>query len=65
VPAPSTAKYHSSDNRKIEIENPGGLHGNPGPENFPNVSDYRNPIITALLLKKVDWRGCIPVGFYG
>ena len=35
--------YHFSD--RIEISNPGGLFGNARPENFPNVSDYRNPVI--------------------
>ena len=32
---------------RIEIENPGGLYGDARPENFPNASDYRNPIIAA------------------
>ena len=35
--------YQYSD--RIEIINPGGLYGNARPENFPNVSDYRNLII--------------------
>jgi len=36
--------YQFSD--RIEIENPGGLYGNARPENFPNVSDYRNLVIS-------------------
>jgi ATP-dependent DNA helicase RecG len=35
--------YQYSD--RIEIVNPGGLYGNARPENFPNVSDYRNLVI--------------------
>ncbi|MCK9508275.1 MAG: hypothetical protein M0Q54_07535 [Pigmentiphaga sp.] len=31
---------------RIEILNAGGLYGNARPENFPNVNDYRNPIIS-------------------
>jgi ATP-dependent DNA helicase RecG len=30
---------------RIEIINPGGLFGSVRPENFPHVSDYRNPIL--------------------
>lgn len=33
--------YEFSD--RIEIGNPGGLFGNVRADNFPNVSDYRNP----------------------
>ena len=36
--------YQYSD--RIEIINPGGLYGNARPENFPNVSDYRNLVIS-------------------
>lgn len=32
---------------RIEIMNPGGLYGNARPENFPNVNDYRNPLIAS------------------
>ena len=39
--------YQYSD--RIEIINPGGLYGNARPENFPNVSDYRNPSIAETL----------------
>ncbi|GHT78309.1 hypothetical protein AGMMS50262_20800 [Bacteroidia bacterium] len=35
--------YQYSD--RVEIVNPGGLYGNARPENFPNVSDYRNLVI--------------------
>ncbi|GHT36669.1 hypothetical protein FACS189435_0100 [Bacteroidia bacterium] len=35
--------YQYSD--RLEIVNPGGLYGNARPENFPNVSDYRNLVI--------------------
>lgn len=31
---------------RIEIMNAGGLYGNARPENFPNVNNYRNPIIS-------------------
>lgn len=39
--------YEFSD--RIEIVNPGGLYGDARPENFPNASDYRNPIIAAAM----------------
>ena len=39
--------YQYSD--RIEIVNPGGLYGNARPENFPNVSDYRNLIIAEAM----------------
>jgi ATP-dependent DNA helicase RecG len=35
--------YEFSD--RIEISNPGGLYGSATPSNFPNQSDYRNPIL--------------------
>ena len=34
---------------RIEIMNPGGLYGKARPENFPEVNDYRNPIIAQAL----------------
>jgi len=34
---------------RIEIVNPGGLYGDVRPENFPDASDYRNPIIAAAM----------------
>jgi ATP-dependent DNA helicase RecG len=39
--------YQFSD--RIEIVNPGGLYGNARPENFPNVSDYRNLIVAEAM----------------
>ena len=33
----------------IEIQNPGGLYGKVSKENFPNVSDYRNPFIAEAM----------------
>lgn len=35
--------------QKIEIINPGGLFGEARPENFPNASDYRNPVIAEAM----------------
>lgn len=34
---------------RLEIVNPGGLFGNARPENFPDVNDYRNPVIAEAL----------------
>ena len=34
---------------RIEILNPGGLFGDVRPENFPNTSDYRNPVLAEAL----------------
>lgn len=39
--------YEFSD--RIEIHNPGGLHGNARPENFPNMNDYRNPELASIV----------------
>lgn len=36
-------------NDRIEILNAGGLYGEARPENFPNVNDYRNPIIAEAM----------------
>jgi ATP-dependent DNA helicase RecG len=33
----------------IEIQNAGGLYGKARPENFPDVNDYRNPIIAEAM----------------
>ncbi len=34
---------------RIEIINPGGLYGDVRPENFPNASDYRNPVLAEAM----------------
>lgn len=39
--------YHFID--RIIIVNPGGLYGDARPENFPNTSDYRNPLIAQAI----------------
>jgi len=36
-------------NDRIEVQNPGGLYGKVSPDNFPNVSDYRNPFIAEAM----------------
>ena len=41
-------KFYQYSNR-LEIVNPGGLYGNARPENFPDVNDYRNPVIAEAL----------------
>ena len=41
-------KFYAYDDR-LEIVNPGGLYGNARPDNFPNVNDYRNPVIAESL----------------
>jgi len=33
----------------LQIVNPGGLYGNARPENFPNVSDYRNLVLAEAM----------------
>ncbi len=35
---------------RIEIQNTGGLYGEANPENFPVVTDYRNPVLAEVLL---------------
>ncbi|MCK9183380.1 MAG: putative DNA binding domain-containing protein [Fibrobacteraceae bacterium] len=35
--------------KQIEIQNPGSLFGRARPENFPEVNDYRNPIIAEAM----------------
>ncbi|MDH6534574.1 transcriptional regulator [Parabacteroides sp. 52] len=40
--------FYEYDNR-IEVQNPGGLYGKVSEENFPNVSDYRNPFIAKAM----------------
>ena len=34
---------------KIEISNPGGLYGQANSQNFPYVSDYRNPLLAEAM----------------
>jgi ATP-dependent DNA helicase RecG len=41
--------YINEFNNRIEVINPGGLYGGVRPENFPNASDYRNPILSEAL----------------
>ena len=41
-------RFYQFDDR-IEIMNPGGLFGKARPENFPDVNDYRNPLIAQAL----------------
>ncbi|QEK52201.1 hypothetical protein FYC62_11565 [Pedobacter aquae] len=41
-------RFYEYSNR-IELMNPGNLYGNARPENFPNVNDYRNPVIAEAL----------------
>ena len=38
------AKFYEYSDR-IEMDNPGNLYGKVSPENFPNETDYRNPVI--------------------
>ncbi len=40
--------FNEYDDR-LEIQNPGGLYGQVSWENFPNVSDYRNPTIAEAM----------------
>ena len=44
----SPIQFYEYDDR-IEIQNPGDLYGKVSPENFPNVSDYRNPFIAEAM----------------
>jgi len=44
----SPVLFYEYDDR-IEIQNPGGLYGKVTPNNFPNVSDYRNPFIAEAM----------------
>ena len=42
-------KFYDYDGARIEISNPGGLYGQATPENFPHVSDYRNPLLAEAM----------------
>ena len=41
-------QFYQYKNR-LEIVNPGGLYGNARPEDFPDVNDYRTPVIAEAL----------------
>ncbi len=41
-------RFYEFDNF-IEIQNAGGLYGKARPENFPDVNDYRNPVIAEAM----------------
>jgi ATP-dependent DNA helicase RecG len=41
-------QFYEYDDR-IEVQNPGGLYGKVSEDNFPNVSDYRNPFIAEAM----------------
>ena len=47
--------YQYSD--RMEVVNHGGLYGRARPENFPNISDYRNPIV-AEAMKVLGYVNC-------
>lgn len=42
-------KLYEYANVRLELSNPGGLFGQARPENFPYVSDYRNPLLAEAL----------------
>jgi ATP-dependent DNA helicase RecG len=42
------AKFYEYEDR-IEIDNPGNLYGKAHPDNFPNETDYRNPVIARVM----------------
>jgi len=44
----SPAKFYEYSDR-IEMDNPGNLYGKASPENFPNETDYRNPVIAVAM----------------
>ena len=41
-------RFYSYEDR-IEIQNPGGLYRASSPDNFPRVTDYRNPVLSSIL----------------
>jgi ATP-dependent DNA helicase RecG len=44
----SPAKFYEYSDR-IEMDNPGNLYGKVRPDNFPNETDYRNPVIAVAM----------------
>lgn len=42
-------RIYEYGNERLEISNPGGLFGQAKPENFPHVSDYRNPLLAEAM----------------
>jgi len=44
----SPTRFYEFDSY-IEIQNAGGLYGKARPENFPDVNDYRNPVIAEAM----------------
>ena len=44
----SPTRFYEFDNY-IEIQNAGGLYGKARPENFPDVNDYRNPVVAEAM----------------
>lgn len=44
----SPTRFYEFDS-SIEIQNAGGLYGKARPENFPDVNDYRNPVIAEAM----------------
>ena len=45
----SPVRFYFFEDR-IEIQNTGGLYGEVSPENFPDVTDYRNPVLAEVLM---------------
>jgi Predicted transcriptional regulator containing an HTH domain and an uncharacterized domain shared with the mammalian protein Schlafen len=54
--------FYEYDDR-IEVQNSGGLYGKVSKENFPNVSDYRNPFI-AKAMKALGYVNRFSRGIY-
>ena len=44
----SPTRFYEFDSY-IEIQNAGGLYGKARPENFPEVNNYRNPVIAEAM----------------
>ena len=42
-------KFYEYEGQRIEISNPGGLYGQANSQNFPYVSDYRNPLLAEAM----------------